>query len=83
MMTKTQEEHAIDVILAEVRAELVKVAVKHGLSFASPHEGYAVIQEEVDELWDDVKANEGDTEDAVQEAIQIAAMGVKYVLNFG
>jgi hypothetical protein len=48
-----------------------------------PHEGYAVILEELDELWDLVKAypKRASTDDMRPEAIQIAAMAVRFVLN--
>lgn len=49
--------------------------------FNSPHEGWAVIREELDELWDEVKANRGRMPDAKVEAIQVAAMAVRYVLD--
>lgn len=45
------------------------------------HEGYAVIKEEVDELWDAVKAN--DTEAARMEAIQVAAMALRFAIDLG
>lgn len=44
-----------------------------------PHEGYAVLKEEVDELWDAVKSN--DTEQAKAEAIQVAAMAMAFWLE--
>jgi hypothetical protein len=50
------ELEALDGILAAVRQEIVRARSKHG-RFHSPHEAYAVLLEEVDELWDDVKAN--------------------------
>lgn len=51
--------------------------------FNSPHEGYAVILEELDELWDEVKANRGRTPTALAEARQIAAMALWYLLDMG
>ena len=48
---------------------------------ASPHEGKAVIEEELDELWKEVKANRGRADDAMTEARQIAAMAVRYMLD--
>src|SRR5581483_5738883 len=47
--------------------------------FNSSHEGYAVIAEELDELWDDVKAN--DVEHAIREAIQVGAMAIRFVAD--
>jgi hypothetical protein len=49
--------------------------------FNSPHEGWAVILEEVDELWKLVVANDGRGPLAYREAIQIAAMALRYVLD--
>lgn len=50
-------------------------------SFNSPHEGKAVIEEELDELWEHVKANTGGSPEAIKEAIQIAAMACRYALD--
>lgn len=70
--------------LAEI-LELVKnevlIAQSAHKPMHSPHEGYAVIREELDELWEKVKANVGHQSDAMDEAIQVAAMGVRYVLD--
>ena len=51
--------------------------------FASPHEGYAVIKEELDELWDEIKkkAIERDTEKMRREALQVAAMGLRFAID--
>jgi len=70
----------IDEVLAAVRIELLK-ACEHHASMHSPHEGFAVIQEEVDELWQRVKTDLGRDEYARSEALQIAAMGARYVLD--
>jgi hypothetical protein len=73
-------EDRIDGILASVREEVLAAATKHK-PMNSAHEGYAVLLEEVDELWEHVKADTGYTDDAMDEAIQVAAMGVRYVLD--
>lgn len=70
----------IDAVLALVRIELQRAIAKHGV-FNSPHEAWAVIYEELDELWDEVKANHGRNETGLAEAIQVAAMGVRYVAD--
>ncbi len=67
-------------LLAEVEVELFK-AVRKFDPFNSPHEGYAVILEELEELWDHAKANTGRSAEARQEAIQVAAMALRYVLD--
>ena len=76
----TQLEDRIDAILASVREEVLAAAIKHK-PMNSAHEGYAVLFEEVDELWDHVKADTGYTAEAMDEARQISAMGVRYILD--
>lgn len=46
----------------------------------SAHECYAVLLEEVDELWDNVKTNQKvrDLEAMKKEAIQVAAMALRF-----
>jgi hypothetical protein len=48
-------------------------------AFHSMHEGYAVMAEELDELWDGVKRN--DAELAIREAVQVGAMAIRFILN--
>ena len=67
-------------VLYEVLDELRLAQARFGL-MASPHEGKAVIEEELDELWAEVKANRGTGFAARREAIQIAAMAARYVLD--
>lgn len=47
--------------------------------FRSPHEGFAILKEEVDELWEEVKC--GDLEAARQEAVQVAAMALRFLVD--
>ena len=70
----------LDCVLSELRAEVLRAMAKHK-PMNSPHEGYAVIQEEVDELWDRVKTDTGRDYDARVEALQIAAMGLRYIVD--
>lgn len=63
---------------AELRRELERAYAKFA-DFNSPHEGKAVIEEELDELWLLVKANDGRGQRARAEAIQVAAMALRYV----
>lgn len=71
---------ALELALANIRDEVV-LAYGKFKPFNSPHEGYAVILEELDELWDEVKGNTGRHESARVEARQIAAMAVRYMLD--
>jgi len=64
-----------------VRAELEKASKHHGGLFASLHEAYAVLLEEVDEVWEITKQKESarDLEHLRHELIQVAAMAVKAI----
>ena len=64
----------------EMVAEELALAREHFPAFHSAHEGYAVIAEEVDELWDWVKQKEGRRckGDAIDECVQIAAMAQRF-----
>jgi len=66
------------VIADEVIDELRSATEKFG-PFNNTHEGYAVILEELDELWDEVKKNS--PERACEEAIQVAAMAMRFVYD--
>lgn len=72
---RPQVMDALDEVFAEVKRSLDK----HG-GFRSGHEGYAVLKEEVDELWDEIKNDNSGGVEARTEAIQIAAMAVKYAV---
>ena len=63
-----------DVVVTEFYEEITKGVNKFG-NYRSYHEAYAVIKEEFDELWDELKIN-ADNRDLVKvykEAIQVAA----------
>ena len=51
--------------------------------FHSNHEAYAVIKEEFDELWDEIRKEKGikGNDEIRTELIQIGAMVVKYLEN--
>lgn len=69
----------MDKILTEVQAELAR-AVERFPAMNSAHEGYAVLLEEVEELWAHVKEKQGMrlTHRMRAEAIQVAAMAVRF-----
>lgn len=64
--------------LYEVILEYNAITEKHG-GFCSPHEGYAVTLEELEELWDHVKENTAHTPEARAEACQVAACAIKFM----
>lgn len=47
----------------------------------SGHEGKAVIEEELEELWKEVMENRPSGAAATREAIQVAAMAMRYVYD--
>jgi hypothetical protein len=69
-------------LLSTVAAELERARAKYA-PFNSAHEGWAIILEEVDELWDEVRKRQGERDLArmQREAIQIAAMALRFVLD--
>jgi hypothetical protein len=64
----------------EVERELMAAQGKFG-SMRGPHEGYAVILEELDELWDEVKAHDHDKAKMRAEARQVAAMAIRFMVD--
>lgn len=67
-------------ILSEVGAEVVRAGTLHA-PMHSHHEGYAVLQEEVEEAWDEIKKkrSERDLVKLREEMIQVAAMAVRFI----
>jgi len=74
--------------LAEISKEL-DTATKKFPPFRSYHEGYAIIKEELDELWESIKARKPSTQyikhqadqQIKREAIQTAAMLVRFIMD--
>lgn len=67
-------------VAMEIAAEVERAERKHA-PMHSPHEGWSVIWEELEELREHVRADTGRSAEARKEAIQIAAMGLRYALN--
>jgi hypothetical protein len=65
-----------------VEAELRNAVAAHG-PMKSSHEGYAVILEELDELWEHVRLKEKLRKKSEMrlEAIQVAAMAARFVID--
>lgn len=66
--------------LVEIAGEASRASEKFA-PFNSPHQGWAVIREELDELWEHVRANTGADSAARVEAVQIAAMALRYAAD--
>ena len=69
--------------LIEVKEELLW-ATKNHKPFHSAHEGYAVIKEELDELWEAIrklKSFDDQNEAMKKEAIQVGAMALRFLID--
>lgn len=79
---KMELQDRVAVALVEAEMEL-RAASEKFAPFNSAHEGYAVLLEEVDELWDEVKIRTDfrSREKMRKEAIQVAAMALRFVVD--
>jgi hypothetical protein len=73
-----QPSEDVILIAGSVANEVARAMTKFP-SFNSGHEGYAVIKEELEELWKEIKENRSRESTARDEAIQVAAMAIRYV----
>lgn len=65
-------------VLAMIGEEVAKATKKHG-PMRGAHEGYAVILEELDEAWDEIKSD--NLPRARKEMVQVGAMAVRFLLD--
>jgi hypothetical protein len=79
-VTDADEPAPLESLLEEIAQEVERAQDMHA-PMHSLHEGYAVLKEELDELWDEVRMKHPDFERARKEAIQCAAMAVRLVLD--
>jgi NTP pyrophosphatase (non-canonical NTP hydrolase) len=73
----------IEAILHDVQEEVFRALFLHPRPTASAHEGLSVLEEEVAELRQIVysKQRDRDLDEMRKEAVQVAAMAVKFVLH--
>jgi hypothetical protein len=69
-------ETAIDEVTEELRR-----AVENYGPFASPHEGYAILLEELDELWEEIRKKAPVSVLLRAEARQVAAMAIRFMID--
>lgn len=74
-------EEWLDAAFEHVKNEVLRAKEKYPQNFNSPHEAYGVIYEELDELWDEIKAKDFDVSKAQKEAIQTAAMLFRFIIE--
>ena len=77
-MNETPAQKALNEIAQEH-----KWAIEHFPAMRSPHEGYAIILEELEELWAEVKKQHHlrDKEKMRNEAMQVAAMSLRFMVD--
>lgn len=68
--------------MSAIAAELDRAYLKHGRARWGRHEFYGILLEEVDEVWDAIKANHPDKR-LFEEIVQVAAMCFRYVETEG
>lgn len=66
--------------IRDAEAELRRAMQKFP-AFNSAHEGYAVLLEEVEELWEEVRKHAGDRAAMRAEAVQVAAMALRFLAD--
>lgn len=69
-------------IIADIDKEYTHAISLHP-KFNSRHEGFAILYEEVNELWDEVRKNHVKNPEARctqrKEAVQVAAMAIRFI----
>lgn len=78
--THIQIDSAISDVLSELDSAMTRYPALH-----SAHEAYAVILEELDEVWDEVRLNPAkrDADRLRHELIQLAAMTIRAIVDLG
>lgn len=76
------DERKLNNIMAMIEHELRQATRKHD-PYNSCHEGYAIILEELDELWDEVKKKKKlrDRKLMTMEATQVASTAARFIYD--
>lgn len=81
---KALEFERLEELIGQIACELF-AAQRTYPPFHSAHEGFSILKEEVDELWDAVRWKQGLSERREelmkQEAIQVAAMALRFLFD--
>ena len=79
-MAAGDDSPLLKLALADAEQEYRSARRKHA-SINSAHEGWAVLFEEFDELWDEVKKKQPSKEAMRAEAVQVAAMALAFMIE--
>ena len=66
-------------VFTDIQDEFFESCNKHDKVFNTTHEGYAVLKEELEELWDDIKKDNWNN--IYDEAAQVGAMAMKLMYS--
>lgn len=72
----------VDGVLDTIKQEYLQAAIVYE-PMHSAHEGFAVLKEEVDELWAEVckRPSRRDPQAMKREAVQVAAMALRFLID--
>jgi len=82
-VTLSSNSELIDKILIKFKDEMLRAVSLHG-PFRSAHEGYGIMLEEFDEMWDAVKLKENNPSrfhELESEAVQVGAMALRFLID--
>lgn len=80
LLREIQGELVLNSFKLEVVLKELEQAEERFPEFRSLHEGYAIVLEEVEELWSEIKAK--NRQEAYHEAVQLAAMALRFLNDF-
>lgn len=70
----------VSLAIKDVLKEYSDAIDKYG-GFNSSHEGWAIIKEELDELWDEIRKDDKYSNNMYNESKQIAAMALCFMIE--
>ena len=78
-----KNENTINAIMLLIKKELNQAMEKYNTQ-SSLHEGYAILLEEVDELWEIIKQKPSKIkeDEVIVESIQVAAMAIRLIHDY-
>ncbi len=72
----------VKLVMDEIEAEYWRIKQKYN-DLNNPHEGYACLLEQCDELWTEVCRHKRNNAQMRAEAIEVAAVAMRFVLDLG
>ena len=76
-----QYKHDLNLAYGQIKYEIRHAKQKWPGDFKNTHEAYAVIKEEFDELWDEIRKKNPERERLRHEAVQTTAMLFRLIVE--